>query len=155
MSEVTLRLVDETELARLLEVAVADAVPGEVMPPVAGPPGWTEERRAAFYAHYGAEKARAYAFEVNDRIVGAGRLAPADSPGSMEAGVWLARSARGRGYGTQMLHLMTEEARALGATAIIAETTTANLAATGALRNIGAKLWEDPESGSVHATLRI
>ncbi|MGW2336751.1 GNAT family N-acetyltransferase, partial [Streptomyces sp. NPDC001685] len=42
--------VDDANLEGLLAVAVDDAAPGEVMPPVAvaGPPGWTRERQVAF-----------------------------------------------------------------------------------------------------------
>jgi predicted acetyltransferase len=69
--------------------------------------------------------------------------------------MWLARSARGKGHGTEALHLLVEEARSQGVTALIVETTMSNAAAVGALRTLGAKLWEDPESGAVHATLRV
>ena len=45
---VRLRPLTEEGLAELLEVAVADAEPAEVLAPVAGSPGWTAERRRAF-----------------------------------------------------------------------------------------------------------
>ena len=46
--DVHLLPVDDDVLERLLAAAVADADPGEVMPPVAGPAGWTDQRRDAF-----------------------------------------------------------------------------------------------------------
>ncbi|MDN3357492.1 GNAT family N-acetyltransferase [Actinomadura sp. DC4] len=153
MSTVKLRPIDEELLPRLLDVAVAGADPEEVMPTVPGPSGWTPERRTAFGDHYSS--APAYAIEANEQIVGATRLTPAEAPGAAEVGIWLARPARGKGHGTEALHLLVEEARSRGVTALIAETTTSNEAAVGALRTLGAKLWEDPESGAVHATLRV
>ncbi|WP_212732706.1 hypothetical protein [Streptomyces oceani] len=47
-SDVTPRRLDEGLLQDLLDVAVAEAEPDEVMPTVAGPAGWTGERRTAF-----------------------------------------------------------------------------------------------------------
>jgi RimJ/RimL family protein N-acetyltransferase len=153
MSTVKLRPIDKELLPRLLDVAVAGADPDEVMPTAPGPSGWTPERRAAFGDYF--ETAPAYAIETGDELVGATRLTPAEAPGAAEVGIWLARSARGKGHGTEALHLLVEEARAQGVTALIAETNTSNPAAVGALRALGAKLWEDPESGAVHATLRV
>jgi RimJ/RimL family protein N-acetyltransferase len=150
---VKLRPVDEAMLPLLLEVATSGADPLEVMPPVPGPPGWTPERRAAFTDYYRSEAS--YAIVTGDEVVGATRLTPAEAPGAAEIGIWLARSARGEGHSVEALHLLIEEARAQGTTALIAETNTANPAALGALRTVGAKLWEDPESGAVHATLRV
>jgi RimJ/RimL family protein N-acetyltransferase len=153
MSTVKLRPIDEELLSRLLDVAVAGADPDEVMPAAPGPSGWTPERRTAFGDYYGS--ARAYAIQADDELVGATRLTPAEAPGASEVGIWLARSARGKGHGTEALHLLAEEARSQGLTALIAETNTSNPAAVGALRTLGAKLWEDPESGAIHATLRV
>lgn len=153
MSTVTLRPLDETLLPRLLDVAVAGAAPDEVMPTAPASAGWTPEHRTAFGELY--RSAPAYAILVGDELLGAARLTPAEAPGAAEIGIWLARPARGKGQGTEALHLLVEEARSQGVTALIAETTTANPAALGALRTLGAKLWEDPESGAVHATLRV
>lgn len=155
MSTVTLQPVDEDLLTRLLDVAAADADADEVMPPVPGPPGWTAERRAAFRDHHRSPGSASYAVLVAGEVVGATRLSPAEAPGAVEAGIWLRRSARGKGYSTEALRLMIEEARAQGTTALIVETHASNLPAIGALRTLGAKLWEDPETGAVHATLRV
>jgi RimJ/RimL family protein N-acetyltransferase len=153
MSTVTLRPVDETLLPRLLDLAATEATPDEAMPPIPGPPGWTEERRAALRDHL--RKEGTYAILVDGEPAGVARLTPAEAPGASEVGIWLARSARGAGHGTQALHQLIEEARSQGLTALIAETTTSNDPAVGVLRAVGAKLWEDPESGAVHATLRV
>ncbi len=155
MSTVTLRPVDDDMLPRLLDVAVADTEPEEVLPPAPGPTGWTEERRAAFRDYYRSPGETTYAVLVDGDVVGAARLAPAEAPGAVEAGIWLARTARGHGYGVEALHLLIEEARAQGSSALIAETEASNVPAVGTLRTLGAKLWEDPESGAVHATLRV
>ena len=155
MSTVKLQPLGDDLLPRLLDTAVSDADADEVMPPVPGPPGWTEERRAALRAYLRSTDEKRWAVLVDGDVVGAAHLAPADAPGAVTAGIWLRRSARGKGYGTQAVHLLTEEARALGMSAVIAETSTSNAAAVGALRAVGAKLWEDPESGAVHATLRV
>lgn len=154
MSTVTLRPIDEELLPRMLDVAVAGADPDEVMPAVPGPPGWTPARRAAFADHVSGP-GTSYAILAGDEIVGATRLTPAEAPGAAEAGIWLVRTARGKGYSVDALHLLIEEARAQGTTALIVETNTANPAALDLLRTLGAKLWEDPESGAVHATMRV
>ncbi len=153
MSTVTLRPLDDELLPGLLHVAIADADADEVMPHVPGPPGWTSARQAAFQDHL--TSATTYVILLDGHIAGAVRLAPAEAPGAVEAGIWLARSARGHGHSTQALHLLTEEARAQGLSAIIVETNASNAPAVGTLRTLGAKLWEDPETGAVHATLRV
>jgi RimJ/RimL family protein N-acetyltransferase len=152
-STVTLRPIDETLLPQLLDLAATEATPDEAMPPTPGPSGWTEERRAALKDHLQTEDT--YAILVDGKPSGAARLTPAEAPGASEVGIWLARSARGAGHGTQALHQLVEEARSHGLKALIAETTTANEPAVGALRALGAKLWEDPETGAIHATLRV
>jgi RimJ/RimL family protein N-acetyltransferase len=155
MSTIKLRPIDEKLLPRLLDAAVAGADPAETMPAVPGPPGWTPESRAALADHHRSTAGTSYAILSDDEIIGATRLTPVEAPGVAEIGIWLARSARGRGLSVEALHLLVEEARARGTTALIAETNAANPAAVGALRTLGAKLWEDPESGAVHATLRV
>src|SRR5262249_44146817 len=149
---VTLQPIDESLLPRLLDVAVADADPDEVMPHVAGPSGWTDARRDAFREYHRPADGVSYAVLIDGEVAGAVRLAPSEVPGAVEAGIWLGRSVRGSGHGTETMRLLIDEARTGGATALIAETTVSNLAAVGVLRAHGAQLWEDPDSGSVHAT---
>lgn len=155
MSTVTLQPIDEDLLPRLLEVAVTDADPAEVMPAVPGPPGWNEAHRAAFADHHRSAGGQTYAVLVDSMIAGAARLAPTEAPGGVEAGIWLRRSVRGKGLGTEAMRLLIDEARGHGASALIAETNAANAAAVGVLRTLGATVWEDPDSGAVHATLRV
>ena len=155
MSTVTLQPVDEKLMPRLLDVAVADADPDEVMPPVPGPSGWTDARRAAFRDYHRPADEATYVVMIDGEIAGAARLVPVEAPGAVEVDIWLGRMARGKGYSTEALRLLIDEARARGVTALIAETTASNLPAVGTLRTLGAKLWEDPDSGAVHATLRV
>ncbi|WP_329255614.1 GNAT family N-acetyltransferase [Actinoallomurus sp. NBC_01490] len=155
MSTVTLRPIDEELLPRVLEAAVGGADPAEAMPPVPGPPGWTPERRAAFGDFHRTVAGTTYAVMTGGEVIGATRLTPAEAPGAAEIGIWLTREARGKGHGVEALHLLIEEARARGTTALIAETDAANAPAVGLLRTLGAKLWEDPDTGAVHATLRV
>jgi RimJ/RimL family protein N-acetyltransferase len=155
MSTVRLRPIDEALLPRLLDVAVAGADPAETMPVVPGPPVWTPESRAALADYHRSTAGTSYAILSDDEIIGATQLTPVEAPGAAKIDIWLARSARGKGLSVEALHLLVEQARAHGTTALVAETNTANPAAVGALRTLGAKLWEDPESGAVHATLRV
>lgn len=155
MSTVKLRPLDENLLPRLLNVAVSGTDPREVMPGVPGPPRWTSERRAAFTEHHTSAPDTSYAILAGDEIIGGARLTPAEAPGAAEVGIWLTRVARGESHSVEALHLLVEEARSHGFSALIVETDAADLAAVGALRTLGAKLWEDRESGAVHATLRV
>jgi RimJ/RimL family protein N-acetyltransferase len=152
MSTLTLRPIDEALRERLLDVAVAQAEPGEVLPETPGASGWTQECRAAFREHH---RRTARAILLDEELIGAVRFVPAQAPGAVQAAIWLARTVRGKGYGTEAGRLAIDDARANGVTALIAETTTANTAAVGVLRDLGAKLWEDPETGAIHATLRV
>jgi RimJ/RimL family protein N-acetyltransferase len=152
MSTLTLRPIDDALLERLVDLAVAQTEPDETMPAVPGPPGWTEARRAAFRDRH---RRSAHAILLDEDVIGAVRFVPAEAPGAVQAAIWLARTARGKGYGTEAGRLSIDEARANGVTALIAETTAANAPSIGILRSLGAKLWEDPDTGAVHATLRI
>ncbi|MDJ0384063.1 GNAT family N-acetyltransferase [Streptomyces sp. G-G2] len=113
-SDVTLRPLDEDLLRELLEAAVADADPREVMPPVAGPAGWTAERRIAFLAFHRSRSLAVvpvettYAIVVGKTVVGAARLCPMEeAKHAVEAGVWIGRSHRGNGVGGAVLgHLL-------------------------------------------------
>ncbi|MFL6051762.1 MAG: GNAT family N-acetyltransferase [Actinoallomurus sp.] len=155
MSTVTLQPVDENLLPRLLELAVAEADPHEVMPGEPEALRWTDARRTAFTEYHRPAAGAAYAVLVDGRLVGAARTTPAEAPGAVQASIWLARPARGKGYSTEAFCLLIDEARAHGASAIIAETQLSNTAAVCMLRSLGATLWEDRDTGSVHATLRV
>ena len=128
---VTLRPIDEEVLAELLTLAVADAAPEEVMPVMAGPPGWTAPRREAFLAFHrerrdglaGDRRELGLAIVAERRLVGVARLAALEVPETYEAGIWLGRSARGRGVGSAALRALVAEAGAIGAAAVVAYTT--------------------------------
>ncbi len=60
--------------------------------------------------------------------------------GSLETGIWLARSMRGRGIGSETLRLIKDLAIAAGADTLVAETTVGNRGALSLLRSAGAVL---------------
>lgn len=159
---VELQPLDDPVIEALLAVAVADAEPEEVMAPVAGPPGWTEPRRQAFRAYHRSRRAGldgphaelTLLVRANGKPVGAARLERVAS-GTLEAGVWLRRSARGRGIGSDLLRALIATAAATGAETLIAETTASNGAALAALRRCGARLGEPGAYGVVRAELPL
>ncbi|MFD5318936.1 GNAT family N-acetyltransferase [Streptomyces sp. NPDC127098] len=160
---VALRVVDEETLGGLLAAAVADAAPEDVMPPVAGPPGWTADRREAFLAWHrargagldGPAREATYAVVHDGRIVGSVRLARAGAPSDLETGIWLGRSHRGRGIGTAALRLLRAEARRVGGRVLVADTTADNAPAVAALRRLGATLSRRPDGVAVSARLPL
>ncbi len=154
--------VDDEILERLLAAAIADADLREVMPPVAGPPGWTQARLDAFRAFHRARRALAgplgeitFAVSADGQVVGSGRLKRTGPPETLETGLWLTRSSRGRGIGTAALQCLLDQARRASATAVTAETTAANAAAVAVLRHTGSALTIDADSGQVHAEIPL
>ncbi|MEV6901893.1 GNAT family N-acetyltransferase [Amycolatopsis sp. NPDC051372] len=161
-SEIVLTPLDEPALHRLLEAAVADADPLEVMPPVEGPPGWTPERREAFLAFHrrrcldpDTAIETTWLVELDGRAAGAARLRPVHGPSAVavEAGVWLGRSVRGRGIGKRVTEVLLEAARDGGAARFIASTTVDNTAARRLLTGTGADL--DVHGADVDASLEL
>jgi RimJ/RimL family protein N-acetyltransferase len=154
--------INDDVLERLLATAVTDADPAEVMAPVAGPAGWTAQRQDAFRAFHrarrggltGALHESTFAVAADGRIVGSARL-ELKEPGTLEAGLWLARSARGRGIGTAVLQALLEEAARAGAATVAAETTMTNTAAVNILRHSDGMFSADKGSGHVHAEIRV
>lgn len=73
--------------------------------------------------------------------------------GTAETGMWLGRTARGKGAGTRVLRALLAEAARQGVRAVIAETTADNAAAIGVLRRCGAVL--ERRSDAVHARIRV
>lgn len=124
---VALRDLDEDLLQELLTLAVASAAPDEVMPPQPGPPGWSAPRRAAFLAHHrarlagpgGPAREQVVAVLVEGRVVGAGRIRAREDPGVHEVGLWLGRSARGRGIEEAVLAALAARSRTAGAQAVV------------------------------------
>ncbi|MEJ3745581.1 GNAT family N-acetyltransferase [Actinomycetes bacterium KLBMP 9797] len=162
-SSVRLAAIDSAESAEaLLAVAVAEADPADVMPPVAGPPGWTAARRAAFRAFHrlffqglaGPHRTIMFGVVADGHLVGMIRMRRSGAD-SVETGMWLGRSARGRGIGSAALRALVAEAAAAGARTVVAETTSDNHAALAALRRCGALLTADPTSGKVVAVIAV
>ena len=158
--DVGLASLDESRLALLLAVAEADAHWSEVMPPVAGDPDWTDERRAAFLTMHrdsfgaGADLDRQVMFAVlrSSRVVGMVRLAPIEDH-ELVTGMWLARSERQSGVGSAALALAIDEARRVGASAVVADTTAGNHAAQRVLRRLGFHLDHAADAEKVFARL--
>jgi RimJ/RimL family protein N-acetyltransferase len=161
VGRVEVQQVDEESLEELLAVAVEDAAPEEVMPPVACPPGWTTERQEAFRHWHRARRPgltgplreSTFAINHNGKIVGSARLALRDRHDVLEAGMWLGRSHRGRGIGTAALRILLDEAAKAGARAVVADTKTYNTAALGVLRRNGATLVASQDTVEIHAEL--
>ncbi|GAA5096547.1 GNAT family N-acetyltransferase [Nocardia iowensis] len=124
----------EHNLELLLEAAVSDADPLEVMPPVAGEAGWNAKRRQAFLDFHRGRGLRpgqpveyTYVIAVAGHVVGAARLQPGDD--GFEAGVWIGRSYRGRGVGRVVAEQLRIVAAEIGARRVVAVTTVGNSAA--------------------------
>ncbi|PPK70818.1 GNAT family N-acetyltransferase [Actinokineospora auranticolor] len=138
---------DEATTERLLTVAVHEARPADVMPPARAewtPDTWTPATENAFRefhrSHFhGANGTVMYAVEAEGSLTGMIRMARI-SPDEAETGMWLGRSARGKGIGTAALRALLAEAAAAGVRTIVADTSTGNAAALGALRTCGATL---------------
>jgi RimJ/RimL family protein N-acetyltransferase len=146
-SDVTLRPLDDDLLQELLNAAAADADPIEVMPPVAGPPGWTPERRIAFLRFHRSRALAAepvettYAIVVGKAVVGAARLCPMeDAKRAAEVGVWIGRSHRGGGVGGAVVKELLAFARTDGFESIFVSTTPDNTAVQQLLTALGVDL---------------
>ncbi|GIG85351.1 GNAT family N-acetyltransferase [Plantactinospora endophytica] len=167
--EVRLTPVDEQNLEPLLSVAVAEAEPDEVMPPVEAPAGWSQARRDAFRefhrANFGGLDGPTgnlmYAIVQDGDVVGMVRLGRRRAePGTLETGMWLGKSTRGQGIGLIALRLLLAEAVQAGARRVVAETRADNLPALNLLRRCGAVLGDDTGDGhgdgtAIRAEIRL
>ncbi|GAB2962449.1 hypothetical protein GCM10027280_59170 [Micromonospora polyrhachis] len=159
--KVWLAPVDEQNLESLLSVAVAEAEPDEVMPPVTAPAGWSQARRDAFREFHrasfgglsGPTGTLMYAVVSDAGVLGVIRMARRD-PETVETGIWLGQSARGQGIAATALRLLFVEAAQIGARRVVADTTANNAAALGVLRRAGAVLQSD-DSGAVRAEIHL
>ncbi|KOX09453.1 GCN5 family acetyltransferase [Micromonospora sp. NRRL B-16802] len=156
---VRLEPVDERNLESLLSVAAAEAEPHDVMPPVEAPAGWSLARREAFRNYHrgsfggldGPTGSQMYAVTVGGEVLGMIRMTRCDEPGTVEAGMWLGRSARGQGIGAAALRGLLIAAAGAGMRNVVAETTPDNAGAIAVLQKCGATLRE--AGGKVHAEI--
>ncbi|MEV0646799.1 GNAT family N-acetyltransferase [Phytomonospora sp. NPDC050363] len=147
MTKAELRPLDADTVPALRDLAIAQAVPNEVMPPVDGPgEDWTAERIAAFTDFQHARLAEpdhlSYVITVDGAPAGVVRL-DRDGETGRQIGYWVARSHRRKGLATEAVRLVLIEAKALGATTVTAETTTGNHGSRAALARNGAELSVD------------
>jgi RimJ/RimL family protein N-acetyltransferase len=162
VTDVVLRSIDDEVLDALLRVAVDDADPDEVLPPVEGPPGWTAERRQAFRQFHldrragfdGPHRQIGWAIVADGEVVGFIRLRRLDG-GDHDFGAWIGRSHRGRGVGMAALRALRTLAADLGASGLVAETTSGNTAALALLRHHGADVSAPDADGVVRARLPV
>ncbi|MBX7264975.1 GNAT family N-acetyltransferase [Micromonospora sp. Llam7] len=148
---VRLEPVDEQNLEPLLSVAVAEAEPTDVMPPVTAPAGWSHARRAAFREFHRASfggldaptRTAMYAIVAGGEVVGMIRMSRRDEPDVAEVGMWLGRSARGQGIGPAAVRELLNLAAAAGMRVVVADASSENRAALAVLEKCGAKLRED------------
>ena len=161
-SIVDLQPLDDELIERLLQVAIAEAEPEEVMPPVDDAPGWTPKRLEAFRTFHrqrtdglsGPFAEVHFAVVTEGEIVGSARLARRSEGKSLEAGTWLARGKRNMGIGSTVVKLLLQRAASAGAESMVAETTAANPAAVAVLRRLGAVFEENP-GGRIRARLSV
>lgn len=144
-SKVVLVEVDEAVLSELVAVATRDAHPNEVTPPLSPGEDWTDQRvgwlRSFHRDRRGGLSQTAteacWAVRADGIIVGAARLQRTSREGSVEAGVWVCRSARQHGIGRHTLHALMDIAAQGGAREVCVETTEANHAAVSILERLG------------------
>lgn len=157
---VALTDVTEPVLERLLSLALHDADPDEVAPPLGSAQGWNTERISWFRAYHRAAAAgldgpahqKTWAITADGELAGSIRLqrVPDGGPGpsragadTLETGIWLGLGFRGRGIGLAALLLVKARAAEAGAGCLLAETTAGNSEAQALLRAAGAELTTD------------
>ena len=164
--EVGLADVDEPMLAHLLDLARADASADDVTPPLGNGTGWNAERIDWFRAYHRAAAAgldgpaseKSWAVLCDSKPAGSIRLKRIDDGtaqrGTVETGIWLARSHRGQGIGTAALGLVLAEARRAGLHRVVASTTAGNVAAQRLLIAAGGILTHN-DGGAVSAVVGL
>lgn len=159
--------VGEDVLEDLLALAVAEAQPGEVMPPASGESAhearttWTEPRKGAFRDYHrrcrltpaAAVPEVTWAVKTRGRIVGAARLALVDGdPGAREVGLWLGQSYRGHGIAGEVAYWALAAAHTMDARRLVARTV-ASARARRSLERIGFEVAE--QDGGLVGTLTL
>ena len=153
--------VEEGILDQLVQVATSDAAADEVTAPLTPGPDWTPQRVAWLRAFHtdrlagltGPLREQTWAvLDDADDVVGGARLALLAEPGAAEVGLWLCRSARGKGVGGAALTQVLDHARRCGLTQVQARTRVSNAPALAALAHAGFRR-EPDGAGSVLAAL--
>lgn len=149
------RLIDVTDavLEQLLTVAIQDADADEVTPPLGSAAGWNSERISWFREYHrtaagldGPAQQKTWAVTADGELAGSIRLRRTGTD-TLETGIWLGRSFRGRGIALEALRLVIEQAAGTGAAVLEADTTAGNAAALVLLRAAGAGLAEGEATG--------
>ncbi|XAS69134.1 GNAT family N-acetyltransferase [Micrococcaceae bacterium Sec5.7] len=157
--------VDENMLEQLLGLALHDAEPDEVTPPLGTGAGWNPERIAWFRAYHrgaaaglnGPAQEKSWAVLSADQLAGSIRLKRAglhvvgagdteEGAIAVETGIWLGRGFRGQGVGTAALRLVLAAARRAGVHSVVARTTRGNPGAQRILTASAANLAFDGDS---------
>lgn len=153
--------VDEAVLEDLLALAVAEAQPGEVMPPASGESAteprttWTELRKGAFREYHRRCRVNphvpvpevTWAVTARGRVVGAARLALIDGePDAREVGLWLGRSYRGQGLSGEVAYWAFAAAQTMDAKRLVARSTVSTPRVRRSLERAG---FEVEDSGGV------
>ncbi|WP_426995719.1 GNAT family N-acetyltransferase [Pseudarthrobacter sp. N5] len=145
--------VDPEVLEQLLALALRDAEPDEVTPPLGSAEGWNAARLAWFGAYHraaaagldGPAREKSWAVLVAGGVAGSVRLKRA-GPDTAETGIWLGRGFRGRGIGSAAIPLALTEARTAGLLRVVANTTQRNRGAQRILAACGARLTFDGDA---------
>ena len=156
LSPAAVWLVDVSEpvLEQLLTVAIQDADPDEVTPPLGSASGWNSERISWFREYHhaaagldGPAQQKSWAISSDGKLAGSIRLKRTRAD-ALETGIWLGRSFRGRGIAREALRLVIDRAAASGAAVLQADTTAGNGAALGLLRSARAEFEHGGASGA-------
>ena len=144
--------VNEDVLEDLLALAVAEAQPGEVMPPASGESAteprttWTDLRKGAFREYHRRCRVNphspvpevTWAVTARGRIVGAARLAEVDGDSeAREVGLWLGESYRGQGISGEVGYWALAAAQTMDARRLVARTTARTTVVRRSLERIG------------------
>jgi RimJ/RimL family protein N-acetyltransferase len=150
--------VDEDVLEDLLALAVAEAQPGEVMPPAAGESAaeprttWTELRKGAFREYHRRCRVNlhvsvpevTWAVKARGRIVGAARLAlVGDDSDVREVGLWLGRPYRGLGISGEVAYWAFAAAQTMDAKRLVARAAVGTRMARRSLERLGFDVVDD------------
>ncbi|GIG21212.1 hypothetical protein Cch01nite_19360 [Cellulomonas chitinilytica] len=162
-AEVTLSQVDERTLVELVALAVRDAHPDEVTPPIGDDGGWSTSRvewLSAFHRDRrvgldGPLGETTWAVVGPDGVAGSVRLQRTRDAGSLETGIWLARGVRGRGWAHPALRAVIDVARHWGAVEVRAETAASNAPALAVLSGLGFRCSPAEVRGRISAVLAV